>query len=229
MQNHEIRLSSVQVVATVKDGLYYFQDGVSNTPLKVCNAVVVDCAIWHLRLGHVALSKMKSISHLKTQCNFSDPDQVCLTCPMAKFPKLPFPSSTSHSSELFALIYLDTWGPYKILTRGKFRYFSTIVDDNLRNTWLYLMQNKSDFLDYFQAFYNYVITHLKKKIESIRSDNAPEFSDVACSQLYSTHGIVHQRSCVNRPQQNAREERKHRHILEVARALRFQSGLSVSY
>ncbi|KAL2942055.1 Copia protein [Bienertia sinuspersici] len=38
-------------------------------------------------------------------------------------------------------------------------------------------------------------------------------------------GIEHHTSCVDRPQQNGRVERKYRNILEMARALRFQTGL----
>lgn len=62
----------------------------------------------------------------------------------------------------------------------------------------------------------------------MRIDNALEFSYSACNQFFDSHGILHQKSCAYRPQQNARVERKHRYILEVARALRFQAGLPLN-
>lgn len=47
--------------------------------------------------------------------------------------------------------------------------------------------------------------------------------------FYQQNGILFQHSCVDTPQQNGVVERKHRHLLEVARALRFQSGLPIHF
>lgn len=64
-------------------------------------------------------------------------------------------------------------------------------------------------------------TQYDKVVKVIRSDNALEFADYQCLSFFAAQGIIHQTSCVDRPQQNGRVERKHRNLLEMARALRF--------
>nr|ABI34293.1 Integrase core domain containing protein [Solanum demissum] len=50
-----------------------------------------------------------------------------------------------------------------------------------------------------------------------------------CSNLFQHNGIIHQSSCPYTPQQNGVVERKHKHILETARAIRFQSCLPLKF
>lgn len=47
--------------------------------------------------------------------------------------------------------------------------------------------------------------------------------------LFDSLGIVHETNCVDSPQQNGKVERRHRKLLEMARAIRFQSGIPVQY
>ena len=72
-----------------------------------------------------------------------------------------------------------------------------------------------------------VQTQFQTKVRTIRSDNGSEF--LCLKNQFSKLGIVHETSCVGTPQQNGRVERKHRHILNVARALRFEASLPIDF
>ena len=124
------------------------------------------------------------------------------------------------------MVHLDVWGPFGIESIEGYKYFLTLVDDCTRATWVYMMKNKSDVSKVFPLFLKHVKTQYKTDVKAIRSDNAPE---LVFTQLLQEHGIFHQYSCTYTPQQNSDVERKHQHILNVARALLFQSNIPLIY
>ncbi|OMO78632.1 Integrase, catalytic core [Corchorus capsularis] len=81
----------------------------------------------------------------------------------------------------------------------------------------------------FVAMSNTNRLHLDYRMKQIRSDNGTEFTNQNFQLFCQQNGILTQFSCVSTPQQNGVVERKHRHILEVARALRFQANLPIKY
>ena len=74
-----------------------------------------------------------------------------------------------------------------------------------------------------------VQTQFNKTVKMIRSDNETEFFNNECKALFEKLGVIRESSCPHTPQQNGVVERKHRHILEVARALRFQGSLPIRF
>lgn len=227
--------SKVQGEGLLRNGLYYLTCDISRPCINSAYGASFDNAsfkdsyeMWHNRLGHAPATKIKLIPQLKTKVKYSE-NKVCITCPLARFTNVPLSLSNSHASECFDLVHADIWGPYRVCTRQKYKFFLTLVDDCTRMVWVYLLQYKSEFLSVFKCFLHYIDTHFSRTIKVLRTDNALEFKDTACVQLYSTIGLLHQTSCVYKPQQNARVERKHRYILEMARALKLQSGLSINH
>lgn len=65
-------------------------------------------------------------------------------------------------------------------------------------------------------------------VKCFRTDNGTEFTQHKLQDLFSTNGILHQRSVPYVPQQNARVERKHRHLIETARSLRIHGFLPLN-
>ncbi|XP_074322791.1 uncharacterized protein LOC141659762 [Apium graveolens] len=128
--------------------------------------------VWHSRLGHLPLSK------LKTFCNIDNASvsaiSMCDICAKARQHKLPFSRSTIHSIAPFELIHVDLWGPYSISTYNKNKYFITIVDDFTRATWTHLLSCKSSAFDIIKQFIALVSTQFHYNVQKVRTYNALE-------------------------------------------------------
>jgi len=142
---------------------------------------------------------------------------------------LGFPLTTSRAKECFDLIQVDIWGPYSHNTCEGAKFFLTIVDDCSRATWVHLMAHKSNAFPLLKAFIIFVHNQFGIAVKMVRSDNGLEFKDKIALTFCKDRGILHQTSCVDTPQQNGVVERKHRHLLEVSRALMLQSKLPIKY
>jgi len=71
-----------------------------------------------------------------------------------------------------------------------------------------------------------VQTQFGVSIKCLIYDNAKE---LALTEFLASIGTLHQFSCVERSKQNSLVERKHKHLLNVARALYFLSKVSISF
>ena len=189
-----------------------------------CLSIVDTAKLWHLRLGHLPFSRIKL---LLPDCDISAclHDVICQVCPMAKLPRKSFPHSSLKTSKPFEMLHIDVWGPYKVKTHSGCTQFLTILDDFTRFTWVHLIKFKTDVISILDAFFSYIETQFSSKVLCIRSDNAKELGEGPMKAIYSKRGIIHQTSCSDTPQQNGVVERKHRHLLEIARALSFHSNI----
>ncbi|CAL1359264.1 unnamed protein product [Linum trigynum] len=129
----------------------------------------------------------------------------------------------------FELIQVDIWGGYKIASLSGAHYFLTIVDDFTRGVWVYLLRYKSEVKRYLLQFCNMVRSQFNCTVKRIQADNGYEFQTTGLVDFYEQEGIVLQTSCTDTPQQNGVVERKHRHIQDTARALRFQASLPIRF
>ncbi|XP_010481052.1 PREDICTED: uncharacterized protein LOC104759868 [Camelina sativa] len=93
----------------------------------------VDGHLWHQRLGHPSSDKLKILS--------------------AKQKRIPFESNNHLSSQPFALIHLDIWGPFSVTSKDRHK-FSPRADQCV-------------FLGYSFGYKGYKVLHLESNVISI--------------------------------------------------------------
>lgn len=177
-------------------------------------------------MGHPYSSVMSKFQFIPTLDHYTLPN--CDVYHQAKQTRVSFPRSTSSNTTLFSLVYCDLWGPYKTCTHGKCTMFLTVVEDVYKCTWVFSLEDKSCVSNLLKNFIAYVQTQFHTTIQVIRSDNGTEFVNNDLSSYLQSLGIIHQTSCPYTPQQNGIAERKHQHLLNVARSLKTQSHVPSS-
>ncbi|XP_055831024.1 uncharacterized protein LOC129900086 [Solanum dulcamara] len=183
--------------------------------------------LWHSRLGHAPIDVIRRSSSL-AGVDISD-ISTCTVCPLAKQTKVLFPISNHTSKALFDLVHCDVWGPYRVPTHNGMKYFVTVVHDYSRFTWLFLLTAKSDTIVVMRHFFAQVHNLFSTCVKVLRTDNKTKFMSTAFQSMLSTLGLYHQTTCVYTPQQNGVVERKHRTILNMTRALRFQASVPLQF
>ena len=209
-----------------QDGVYHYKGVVAAHSGRA--RCLTTRELWHRRLGHPSSAVLSVLSHVGSfSRNSEDSEKVCNVCVRSKQTRNKFPDSINKADDSFDLIHCDLWGPYREQSLSGARYFLTIVDDHSRAVWTFLLLEKKEAPTALKTFISFVERQFHKRVRMIRSDNGSEF--ICLKQFFADHGISHQTSCVETPQQNGRVERKHRHILNVARALLFQASLPIRF
>lgn len=207
-------------------GLYFL---IEVAPARVYKTTrIASSELWHKRMGHPSSRIVDLISEIgNVGRSDSVKNKFCDICFRAKQTKEEFISSNNKVAECFSLIHCDLWGAYRVPASCGAVYFLTIVDDYSRALWIYLLIRKDEVACALKNFIVMVKRKFEKDMKVVRSDNGTEF--MCLKDYFAEQGILHQTSCVGTPQQNRHVERKHRHILNVARALRFQAHLPIEF
>lgn len=215
----DLRTRTLIGAGECKGGLYRIR--LSEKGRKV---MAVTIGRWHKRLGHTSQEKLAKVDFLKG-VSFNIRDTFYDSCSKAKHTRSPFLLSDIKTKGCFELLHCDVWGKYRFPSFSGANYFLTVVDDFSRTVWVFLIKHKSDASTCLVNFCKMIENQFSKTVKRIRCDNSGEFTSNLMIDFYAKQGILLETTCPHTPQQNGVVERKHRHLLDTARALRFEANL----
>ncbi|MCO5547100.1 hypothetical protein L7F22_000542 [Adiantum nelumboides] len=198
--------------------------------------VVADVEIWHKRIGHTNVQRLKLMQskELETslptglpQFRVFEMQQVCAACQLGKQARNFFPQERHVSKNLLEVIHFDVWGSAKNTSMGGCRFYVTFIDDCSHKVWVYFMKEKSEVFTHFENFKAMVEKQTGNFVQCLRSDGGGDYFSHEFSNVFKKSMVF--RGILYIPQQNGVADHKNRHIAEVAQSLMSDKNMPPCY
>ena len=152
------------------------------------NQGVNKAKLWHLRMGHLPIQKMKIVLPDLNERLIKD-SMICTICPMAKQTRARYPKLCIKTKCPLEMLHIDVWGPFRYAIKLNCTMFITIVDDFSIICWIFLINKKAEFTKKISQFVAHVERQLVLKVKCVRTDNAPELTKGEARLFYLNKGI----------------------------------------
>ena len=186
--------------------------------------------LWHRRLGHMS---EKGLSILSKQGLLSGAEtgklKFCETCVMGKQRRVKFSMGSHTTNGVLEYIHSDLWGPSPVESHSGCRYYVTFIDDFSRKVWVYFLKAKDEVFGKFKEWKTMVEKRTGKVVKTLRTDNGLEFCNKDFDEFCRKEGIVRHRTVRHTPQQNGVAERMNQTLVQRARCMRIDTGLSKKF
>ncbi|KAM0998333.1 hypothetical protein ACFX2C_008114 [Malus domestica] len=210
-------------------GLHCIESGNTSKPKRAREEVNQE-KMWHLKLGHVNLDKIRKMSKNGYFRPLGDDRMgTCECCLKGKMTKSPFTGKGKRATKILGLIHTDVCGPMSTTSRGGFSFYITFTDDHSRFGYVYLMKYKSESFERFKEFKNEVEKQTGKQIKILRSDRGGEYLSNEFLDYLKECGIISQWTPPGTPQLNGVSERKNRTLMNMVRSMMSSANLPVTF
>jgi len=172
----------------------------------------------------VKISKTKAVREMPEIIKPTNP--TCKQCQHGKQTRMKFKTKEHSTTTFLELLHTDLCGPTRSKGFQGEQYFMLFTDDYTRMTWMCLLNKKSEAFGHFKRFKEQIENESDMKIKCLRSDNGGKFTSNEFNDYCHEHGIKRQFSAARTPQQNGVAERKNRTVLEMARTMLNEAGIS---
>lgn len=189
--------------------------------------------LWHRRLGHLNFHSLK-VLHQKNMVqglpSIEEIHDVCEGCALGKHHRQPFPKGVAwRAKEMLELVHTDVCGPMRTPSHAQNKYFILFIDDYTRMTWVYFMRERSEVFTIFKRFKSMVEKQSGHYIKTLRSDNGKEYNSKEFDKFCENEGVERQLTVGYIPQQNGVSESKNQTVMEMAKSMMHEKGLSKSF
>lgn len=223
------RGSEIVMTGTRSSGNIYILQGY--TVISSTSATVTPTSdrtkLWHQRLGHMS---EKGLNILSKRGLLGDQPirslEFCEHCVLGKQTRQSFGTGEHRTKGTLDYVHSDLWGPAQVQSKGGARYMLTFIDDYSKKVWIYVLRSKDEVFNHFKQWKTMIEKQTGKHIKRLRTDNGLEFCSGEFNEFCKKEGIVRHRTVRYTPQQNGVAERMNRTILERARCMLLQAGLS---
>jgi transposase InsO family protein len=187
---------------------------------------------WHRRYGHLAYSSIETLKKkglvegLEIDEDTKPQEGWCEACTRAKMTRRQFPKeSTEQTTKPGELTLSDVWGPARVESIAKSRYYISFTDHYTRRVTVLFLKTKDEAFDRITQYLARVETKFQYTPKSIRFDNGKELINKRLEKWCAEKGIEIQATAPYSPSQNGIAERFNRTLLELARAMLIAKNL----
>ena len=224
----------------LSDGLYciFLQNDTAHnslhvqTGIKRCVVKEDSSTLWHRRLGHISIDRIKRLVNdgVLSTLDFTD-FETCVDCIKGKQTNKSKRCAT-RSSTILEIIHPDICS-LDMDSHGK-KYFISFIYDFSRYMYLYILHNKNEALEAFKVFKAEVEKQCGKQIKIVISDRDGEYYSRYLedgqalgpfARFIQKHGIVAQYTMLSSPYQNGVVERRNQTLLDMVKSMLSSSKL----
>jgi hypothetical protein len=158
----------------------------------------------------------------------SIPTHTCEACIQAKMAHRPFPKEAENRSQTPGeRIISDVWGPARVESLGKSKYYISFTDDAARLVTVSFLKEKGAATDAVKSHSSKIKLRKGKCPTYFRFDNGKEYVNEKMKTWAASEGITIETTAPYSPSQNGIAERFNRTLMELARAMLIAKQLPV--
>jgi transposase InsO family protein len=188
---------------------------------------------WHRRFGHLSMGALEKLNKEKLVKGLmidesSIPSRSCEACIQAKQAHRPFPKEAENRTTIAGeRIMGDVWGPARVESIGKWKYYLSLTDDAKRYVTTLFLKTKDQAGSRIKEHVNMIEKQYTRLPKYLRFDNGKELVNEGLKKWAAEKGIIIETTAPYSPSQNGVAERFNRTLLELARAMLFEKNLPV--